>query len=193
MTKRFFDIALSCALLLGTLPVWIILMIAIPWGSPGGVFYLSPRVGKDGRVFRMIKFRTMRTDAWHLLDHGQREEMKKNFKLANDPRVTPLGAWLRRSSLDELPQLVNVLRGEMSLVGPRPKLPEEIGLYGELTHELLSVQPGMTGYWQVYRTSANSDASMREMDLHYIRKKSLALDLKLLFRTLFVVVRTINY
>jgi lipopolysaccharide/colanic/teichoic acid biosynthesis glycosyltransferase len=193
MMKRLFDIIISVIMLILTLPVWILIALAVRLDGRGSLFYCSPRVGKHGRVFRMIKFRTMSENGYDMLDHQQRTQLEEAFKLEKDPRVTRSGRWLRQWSLDELPQLLNVMYGDMSLVGPRPKLPEEIGLYGDRQQELLSVLPGITGYWQVYRTSANSDASMRAMDLHYVRTRTFGLDLQLLFRTVIVIMRTSNY
>lgn len=193
MIKRAFDIAASLVLLILVVPLWLCIIIAIVLESKGGPFYWSERVGKKGRQFRMLKFRTMYYDNSERLSPEQRLELKELFKTRNDPRVTVVGRMLRQFSLDEIPQLFNVMRGEMSLVGPRPKLPEEIDLYGKSVHELLSVAPGMTGYWQVYRTSANSDASMREMDLHYVRERTLWLDFRIMIRTILVVAQKTNY
>jgi lipopolysaccharide/colanic/teichoic acid biosynthesis glycosyltransferase len=193
MITRLRDILLAGILLLLLSPLWILAMIAIVCESRGNPFYLSDRVGRNGKLFTMLKFRTMYSNGSSLLTPEHNAELQRHFKVSIDPRVTRVGRWLRRSSLDEIPQLVNVLTGDMMLVGPRPKLPEEIGLYGPSKEELLSVLPGMTGYWQVHRTSANSDESMREMDLYYIRHKSAGLDIRLLFRTLMIVFGRGNY
>jgi lipopolysaccharide/colanic/teichoic acid biosynthesis glycosyltransferase len=128
-----------------------------------------------------------------ILDQRQLKDMKEKFKLKEDPRVTFVGKWLRKFSLDEIPQLLNVIKGEMSIVGPRPKLPEEIELYGDTKEELLSILPGITGYWQVYRKSANSDVFMREMDLYYVKKRNFSLDFKILIRTIIVIAKNTNY
>lgn len=127
-----------------------------------------------------------------MLTETERAEFKENFKLKGDPRITGIGKILRDYSLDELPQLCNVLAGEMSLVGPRPKLPEEIHLYGEKVDKLLSVKPGLTGYWQVHRISSASDENMRKMDMYYIDNRSLVLDLKLIAKTVVLVVKGAN-
>jgi lipopolysaccharide/colanic/teichoic acid biosynthesis glycosyltransferase len=191
--KRTLDIVASLFLLILAFPPLLLITAAIVLESKGGPFYWSLRIGKNGKTFRMLKFRTMHHESLQRLDHPQRLELKEQFKIRNDPRVTLVGRWLRQLSLDEIPQLYNVIRGEMSLVGPRPKLPEEIYLFGNSMQELLSVAPGITGYWQVYRSSANSDASMREMDLHYVRKHNLCLDFRIMIRTILVMARKTNY
>ena len=190
---RLRDMALGSILIVLISPFWLAAILAIVVESKGAPFYLSARIGRNGKPFRMVKFRTMYADGRSRLTAQQHDEFQKQFKISRDPRVTKVGQWLRRSSLDETPQLINVVRGEMSMVGPRPKLPEEIGLYGPSKAELLSVLPGMTGYWQVHRTSANSDASMREMDLYYVRHRSVGLDVRLIFRTFMVVFDRKNY
>jgi exopolysaccharide production protein ExoY len=152
------------------------------------------RVGCGGRVFACIKFRTMRPDAEQLLQEllqrnpALREQWQRDHKLADDPRVTPLGRWLRRSSLDELPQLLNVLRGEMALVGPRPITLDELRRYGRARWNYLSVLPGMTGLWQV--SGRNSTGYERRIDLDelYIKNRSVWLDLKILAKTVVVVI-----
>jgi lipopolysaccharide/colanic/teichoic acid biosynthesis glycosyltransferase len=148
--------------------------------------YRQQRVGKDGRLFHMLKFRSMYRDA----DQRRAELSAANeatgplFKMRNDPRVTRSGRFLRRTSLDELPQLLNVLRGEMSLVGPRPPLPSEVESYEEWQLGRLRAVPGMTGLWQVSGRSEVSFHDMVRLDLHYIRNWSLSLDLEILWRTL---------
>ena len=131
----------------------------------------------------MLKFRTMYQAGDELLSQKQLYEFKTNYKIKDDPRITPVGRWLRHTSLDELPQMINVLRGEMSLVGPRPKLPEEIDKLGEHADRLFSVLPGITGYWQIYRKTAASDLTMKEMELNYIQNRSLWTDCTILFLT----------
>jgi lipopolysaccharide/colanic/teichoic acid biosynthesis glycosyltransferase len=150
------------------------------------VLYRQQRVGKDGRLFYMLKFRSMFRDADRRRDAliAANEATGPLFKMRNDPRVTRVGRVLRRSSLDELPQLLNVLRGEMSLVGPRPPLPSEVEKYEAWQLGRLRAVPGMTGLWQV---SGRSDVSFHDMvrlDLHYIRNWSLSLDLEILWQTL---------
>ena len=152
------------------------------------------RVGCGGRVFACIKFRTMRPDAEQLLQEllqrnpALREQWQRDHKLADDPRVTPLGRWLRRSSLDELPQLLNVLRGEMALVGPRPITLDELRRYGRARWHYLSVLPGMTGLWQVSGRNGTGYERRIDLDELYIKNRSVWLDLKILAKTVVVVI-----
>jgi exopolysaccharide biosynthesis polyprenyl glycosylphosphotransferase len=167
-------------------PFFVAIAIAIKLDSPGPVFYRQERVGKDGARFGMLKFRSMRQDADRLLEalRQKNEATGPLFKMRDDPRVTRVGRILRRLSLDELPQLFNVLRGEMSLVGPRPPIPSEVAEYEEWQFGRLRAVPGITGLWQV---SGRSDVPFHDMvrlDLHYIRNWSLALDLAILLRTI---------
>ncbi|MEM7014589.1 MAG: sugar transferase [Verrucomicrobiota bacterium] len=179
----FFAIVLS--------PVLAFLALAIKLGSNGPVIFKQTRVGRNGRHFTLYKFRSMYVDAeerrQQLQDKNERDGPV--FKIKNDPRITTIGRFLRRSSLDELPQLFNVLKGEMSLVGPRPPLQSEVDEYHRFQRRRLSMPPGMTGLWQVSgRSNLSFDESM-ELDLSYIDNWSFWLDLKLLFRTAFAIVR----
>ena len=178
-------------LLLAMAPVLITLAIAVRTDG-GPIFYCQRRVGKHGKTFSMIKFRSMGLNA----DHRQAEFADRNqgsgplFKLHQDPRVTRVGAFLRKYSLDELPQLLNVLSGSMSLVGPRPPLPDEVACYSRDAQRKLLVKPGLTGLWQV---SGRSDLSWEEsvrLDLRYVENWSLSLDLVILLRTMTAVVRS---
>jgi len=152
------------------------------------------RVGSRGHLFRCLKFRTMCPDAERVLrqvledNPGLREEWQRSFKLARDPRVTPVGHWLRKSSLDELPQLLNVLRGDMALVGPRPITLTELRLYGPARWQYMSVLPGMTGMWQVSGRNRLSYERRVQLDDEYVRNRSLWLDCQILARTAWVVV-----
>jgi exopolysaccharide biosynthesis polyprenyl glycosylphosphotransferase len=184
--KRAFDLVAGTLILLLLAPVMLAIALAVKLDSPGPVFFLQERVGKDGRRFRMIKFRSMRRDADRLLAdlRDKNEASGPLFKMRNDPRITRVGRVLRRTSLDELPQLFNVLRGEMSLVGPRPPVPSEVAEYEDWQHGRLRAVPGMTGLWQV---SGRSDVPFHDMvrlDIHYIRNWSLALDLEIMLRTI---------
>lgn len=190
--KRIIDILLSAILLAVFLPLGIAAALLIMLDSKGAVIYKSRRMGLGGSEFYMYKFRTMLVDSDALLNDEDKEEFSRNFKLKNDPRITRVGGLLRRWSIDELPQFLNVLMGNMSLVGPRPKLPEEIHLYGEKAEKLLSVKPGMTGYWQVQRKSSASDEQMRNMDLYYIEKANWKLDTRILFKSALVLLRSDN-
>jgi exopolysaccharide biosynthesis polyprenyl glycosylphosphotransferase len=184
--KRATDLAFTCAGLLAIWPILLVIALMVRLDSPGPILYRQQRVGKDGRLFHMLKFRSMYRDA----DQRRAELSAANeatgplFKIRNDPRVTRVGRFLRRTSLDELPQLLNVLRGEMSLVGPRPPLPSEVESYEEWQLGRLRAVPGMTGLWQVSGRSEVSFHDMVRLDLHYIRNWSLSLDLEILWRTL---------
>ncbi len=184
--KRASDLALGSLALLALAPLLGVIAVAIKLDSPGPVLYRQQRVGKDGRRFWMFKFRSMRPDAERLLDalRAKNEATGPLFKMRADPRVTRVGRLLRRLSLDELPQLFNVLRGEMSLIGPRPPLPAEVEQYEDWQHGRLRVVPGMTGLWQVSGRSEVSFHDMVRLDLHYIRNWSLALDVEILLRTI---------
>lgn len=188
--KRAFDLTCGSLAVLGLSPIMLAIAILIKLDSPGPIFYSQERVGKDGKHFRMLKFRSMRPDADRLLAElkAKNEVSGALFKIKNDPRVTRIGRFLRRSSLDELPQVFNVLHGEMSLVGPRPPLPSEVATYEDWQLGRLRAVPGMTGLWQV---SGRSDVPFHDMvrlDLHYIRNWSLWWDLEIILRTIPAVV-----
>ncbi len=187
--KRIFDIVFSSTVMLLLLPLMLLISIAIKIDSPGPVLYSSERIGKKGWVFRCFKFRTMVRDA----DVRRAEVMHMNerdgvlFKMANDPRVTKLGRFLRKYSLDELPQFFNVLRGDMSVVGPRPPIASEVREY-KLSHlRRLSVTPGITGLWQVQGRQNPSFDSYVSLDVSYIENWSIWLDFKIIVRTIGVV------
>lgn len=192
--KRSLDILLSLIGIAATLPLLLLVAVAIRLESRGPVLFRQERVGRDGARFRVLKLRTMREDAEARLqeDPDLRATYRENgYKLASgeDPRVTPLGKWLRRTSVDELPQLLNVLRGEMSLVGPRPVVPEEVAEYGGDAGLVLSVRPGMTGLWQVSGRNAVDYPRRARLDAGYVREWSLLLDLRVLLRTPAAVAR----
>jgi exopolysaccharide biosynthesis polyprenyl glycosylphosphotransferase len=184
-TKRAMDLALACLALVMLSAGLAIIALAIKLDSPGPVLYRQRRVGKDGRHFWMYKFRSMRRDADRMVDslREMNEASGPLFKMRRDPRVTRVGAILRRLSLDELPQLINVLRGEMSLVGPRPPVPDEVEQYEDWQHGRLRALPGMTGLWQVSGRSELSFVEMVRLDLQYVRNWTLALDVQILWRT----------
>lgn len=186
--KRSIDIVVSLVLLLLLLPVLVAIAIAIRLDSPGSPVFAHRRLGRRGHHFDCFKFRSMLQDAEHLLhaDEALRHQYVTNhFKIPTeaDPRVTPLGRFLRRSSLDELPQLWNVLKGDMSLVGPRPIVALEGTYYGERLPELLSVRPGITGIWAVQGRSKVGYPARVNLELGYIEKRSLMLDVTILART----------
>ena len=184
--KRFVDLAVSAAGLLLLAPLFLLIAAAVRLDSPGPAFFLHERVGMGGKPLRVWKFRTMARNARELAERftpAQRREFERRFKLADDPRVTRVGAFLRRTSLDELPQLINVLRGEMSLVGPRPVVAEELERYGARGALLLGVRPGITGYWQVNDRGGLSYEARMEMELFYAGHCGPALDWKILRQT----------
>ncbi len=189
--KATFDKAIALAALAAAAPMLAIIAVVIRMDDGGPVLFRQLRVGKDGRQFALCKLRTMVPDAEarKLGLAARAEQAGPLFKLRDDPRVTGPGRWLRRWSLDELPQLLNVLSGEMSLVGPRPALPEEVAAYGDYVRRRLAVKPGMTGLWQV---SGRSDLSWDEavrLDLRYVENWSLMLDLQILWKTIAAVRR----
>ena len=191
LRKRTLDVVSSALLLLTLSPLVAVLMLLIVIDSSGGPLFSQRRVGLGGREFRFYKLRTMVRDAEARQDElaALNEADGALFKIRRDPRVTRIGGFLRQTSLDELPQLWNVLRGDMSLVGPRPPLPREVATYTPTQARRLSVTPGMTGLWQVGGRSDLPFEAAIALDLDYIDTWSLALDLRLLVQTLLVVVR----
>lgn len=187
--KRIADIAAAIVIGIAALPLIVAVALAVKIGMGGPVFYGHRRVGFGGRPFDCLKFRTMVTNgdevlARHLAaDPAAAEEWRLNRKLTNDPRVTRLGSLLRKSSLDELPQLLNILRGEMSCVGPRPVSAEELERYGAHVDEYLSARPGITGSWQVSGRSSVSYEDRIKLDADYVRKWSFGSDVLILLRT----------
>lgn len=186
---RALDVVLSALLLLLMLPLFLLIAAAIRLSGKGPVFFAHGRLGRDGATFPCLKFRTMAPNAEQLLaellasDPEIRLEWELNRKLKRDPRITAVGGLLRRTSLDEIPQLLNVLRGDMSLVGPRPIVRGEVPLYGRYYRDYLRVRPGITGLWQI---SGRNDTSYRRrvaLDVCYTRRRSLGLYLYVLWRT----------
>ncbi len=191
--KRIGDIVFSLIVLTLGSPIFILIGILVKLSSPGSVFYIQKRVGRNYREFGCIKFRTMYKDADDLLPNLlekyplMRKEFEKDFKLRQDPRITKLGRFLRRSSLDELPQFFNVLKGEMSVVGPRPIVSNEIIKYSLFMEEVISVRPGLTGLWQVGGRNNLSYKKRVELDLLYARNRNFLLDLEIIILTLGVL------
>jgi exopolysaccharide biosynthesis polyprenyl glycosylphosphotransferase len=185
LIKRSLDIFASLVILILSMPIWLVIMICIKFHDGGPIFFLHRLVGKDSRIFYAIKFRTMVVNAEELLkiDPKLSEKFKKNYKLKDDPRVTSAGKWLRKYSLDELPQFINILKGEMSLVGPRPAKEEELDRYGEFKEERLKVRPGVTGFWQVNGRSNTTYEERAQMDKFYIHKCNIWMDLTILLKT----------
>ncbi|MBE0416989.1 MAG: sugar transferase [Coriobacteriia bacterium] len=186
VVKRGFDLAIASSIVVAGLPLWLLVTLAIKLESRGPIFYKQARVGRHGEAFGMFKFRSMVDEADTRLEELLRDNEADGplFKMRNDPRVTRVGKWMRRYSIDEFPQLLNVIRGEMSLVGPRPPLISEADQYNDYHWRRMEVLPGMTGLWQV---SGRSDLKFDEMvrlDLFYIENWSVRLDLALLVRTI---------
>jgi lipopolysaccharide/colanic/teichoic acid biosynthesis glycosyltransferase len=197
--KKVIDVSLSLALIIILAPLLLLLCFLVRATSAGPALFRQKRLGQNMRPFTVLKLRTMCTDnddsihrkyMTHMLSAGQHGVGRDGlFKLDCDPRVTPLGRWLRRSSLDELPQLFNVLRGDMSLVGPRPVLPWEAQLFGVEYQHRFQVKPGITGLWQVSGRSRLSMRQALELDVEYALRHSLVLDLIIILRTVPAVLR----
>ncbi|MCD6382379.1 MAG: sugar transferase [Candidatus Hydrothermae bacterium] len=193
--KEIFDKIFAVFFIILTLPLFLVIAALVKLTSRGPVFYKQERLGYRGKPFRILKFRTMVVDAEKVLkdylkrNPQLREEYEKYFKLKKDPRITPLGRILRKTSLDELPQLFNILLGNMSVVGPRPIIQEEVAKYGENAEKLFSVKPGLTGLWQV---SGRADLTYDErvkLDMEYIERQSFFLDLFIILKTVPVIFR----
>lgn len=197
--KRLLDV--TCTLLLApvVLLVGVIVALCIKLDSPGPIFFRQKRIGQHGEVFELLKFRSMHLHSDQkahqetILKYMQGQKLNEDctngmsYKVVHDPRITRVGRFIRRTSLDEIPQFWNIVRGEMSLVGPRPPLPYEVAAYGPHERLRLSGKPGLTGIWQVYGRSRVSFQRMVEMDITYLHTQSLWLDLRIIFLTIPVV------
>lgn len=190
--KRVFDLSFSlCALIFG-LPIFACIALLIFCTSPGKIFYSHKRIGRGGKIFKCYKFRTMHPNAdarlQEILKNNEdlRKEWESTFKLKSDPRITPIGSFLRKTSLDELPQFWNVLKGDLSIVGPRPVVKEEVEKYlGLKAPKILSIRPGLTGPWQVSgRSNITCYQKRVELDEFYVDNHSLLLDVKLIAKTI---------
>ena len=184
--KRAFDIVASLCGILVLSPLFLIVAVAIFMDDPGPVLFFQDRIGREEGKFRLWKFRSMVINAEEKLSQlsdDERAEFAKDFKLKKDPRITRVGHFIRQTSVDELPQLFNVLRGDMSLVGPRPPLLEEREAYGQHLKKVMSVRPGLTGYWQVHGRNNTDYAERIEMQEYYIDHQSLMMDIQILFET----------
>lgn len=189
--KRLFDIIASALALVILSPLLLIIAICIKVDDPKGpVFYSQVRVGKDGKHFKMFKFRSMVTNADQLLEklRAKNEVDGAMFKIKNDPRITRVGRIIRKYSIDELPQLANVVLGSMSIVGPRPPLVSEVAEYTDYDKQRLMVKPGATGMWQVGGRNDVSFDEMVRLDLTYIQERSIWLDLKIMFETVKIMI-----
>ena len=192
-SKRFFEIIFSLFIIIFSFPIFILFAFLIKLSSKGPIFYDQTRLGKNKKPFKCIKFRTMSEESDDILknllikDKELREEFEKTQKLKNDPRITPIGKFLRKTSLDELPQFLNVLKGEMSVVGPRPIIEEEKVRYGKNLNKVLSIKPGITGLWQVSGRNNLSYERRVFLDLIYVNDRNFYMDFNILIRTIGVV------
>ena len=190
--KRFLDIMLALVGMIVLSPVFLIIALAIKLESKGPVFFKHTRIGKDGKIIKIYKFRSMVDNAENLIKSftpEQMKEYKENYKLSNDPRVTKVGKFIRKTSLDELPQLINILKGDLSIIGPRPVVAEELKRYGSNIEKFLSVTPGLTGFWAANGRSCTSYEQRMQMELFYIDNLSLKLDVKVFFKTIEAVIK----
>lgn len=192
--KRTFDILVSGLSLFLLSPIFLIIALLIKMDSKGKVFYKHKRIGKDGEYIYLYKFRSMYSDSKERLeellkDPKVRKEWEENYKLDNDPRITKIGDILRKTSLDELPQLLNILNGDMSIVGPRPVIEDELEKYGSNKQKFLSVTPGLTGWWACNGRSCTSYDDRMKLELFYIDNRSILLDLKVIYKTFISVIK----
>ena len=190
--KRIIDFTASLIGIILLSPVFLIISIMIKFDSKGPIVFGHIRKGLHGKDIRVYKFRTMYENSKEIFDNFTEEQKKEiyiNFKLDNDPRITKLGHFLRKTSLDELPQLFNILKGDMSIVGPRPIVEGEIERYGKYSKKLFSVMPGLTGYWQANGRSDTTYEERVAMDMYYIDNRSTVLDIKIIFKTFISVIK----
>lgn len=190
--KRIFDVLSASLAVIVLSPVFLVTFILIKLDSKGSAMFGHKRIGMNGEIISVYKFRSMVINAQEILENftpEQKAEFEKNFKLENDPRITKIGEFLRKSSLDELPQLFNILKGNMSVVGPRPIVEKEVEKYGEYSEKLFSVKPGLTGYWQANGRSDTTYEERVKMDMYYIDNRSFLLDIKIIFQTVISVIK----
>lgn len=189
ISKRLLDIICSLLGLIMLSPILLVVSILIKLESKGAVIFSQARVGLNGKEFKMYKFRSMVQNAEELKDKlAQKNEMSgPMFKMKDDPRITKVGKFIRKTSIDEIPQLINILKGEMSLVGPRPSLPKEVSKFEPWMMDRLNVKPGLTCYWQVSGRNNIDFEDWMKLDLKYVEDRNFLLDLKLIFKTFFVL------
>ena len=190
--KRVFDLVSSTIGLIMLSPIFLILAIIVKLDSKGPVFFAHTRYGKNGKKFKMYKFRTMYENAQDMINDftpEQMKEWKENFKLQDDPRITKVGKFLRKTSLDELPQLLNIVKGELALIGPRPVVKDELEKYGENAEKFLSVTPGLTGNWAASGRSNTTYEERMEMELWYVDNISFKTDIQIFFKTIVAVIK----
>lgn len=190
--KRVIDVILASVALILLSPLFAIIAIAIKIDSKGPVFFAHKRIGKNGKIIKLYKFRSMVINAEELIKSFTPEQMreyKENYKLTNDPRITKVGKFLRKTSLDELPQLINIINGDLSIIGPRPLVADELEKYGVNKDKFLSVTHGLTGYWAANGRSNTTYEQRMEMELYYIDNLSLKMDIKVFFKTILSVLK----
>ena len=190
--KRIMNLLCSFVCIIILSPFFLIMSIFIKITSKGPVFFIHERVGLNGKKFKLIKFRTMVNNAEEMIasfSPEQKKEWEENYKLKDDPRITKIGKFLRRTSLDELPQLINILKGDMSIVGPRPVVDEELNWYGDKKDKLLSVKPGLTGWWAVNGRSNVPYPERCDLELYYVDHISFALDAIIILKTLGAIIK----
>lgn len=187
--KRVIDVVCSFVGVLVLSPLFVVIAIIIKFTSKGPVFFSQKRVGRDGKEFKMYKFRSMVVNAEELKEKlaAQNEMSGPMFKMKDDPRVTKVGKFIRKTSIDELPQLLNVLKGDMSLVGPRPSLPKEVAQFEDWMYRRLEVKPGLTCYWQVSGRNNIDFEDWMKLDIRYVDERSTLIDIKLIFKTVGVL------
>ena len=190
--KRSFDIISASIGILFLLPLFIVLSILVKLDSKGPIFFSHKRIGKNGKIIGIYKFRSMVSNSEEIFKNfteEQKKEFEKNFKLDDDPRITKIGGFLRKTSLDELPQLLNIIKGDMSVVGPRPIVRAEVEKYGVCADKLFSVKPGLTGFWQANGRSDTTYEERVQMDMYYIDNRSFLLDIRIILKTVISVIR----
>ena len=195
LVKRVIDIFFSVLGFLALVPLILIIKIAyMISGDFNSIFYSHERIGKNGKPFKMFKFRTMVMNSQEILeellkDKNYKKEWEENHKFENDPRITKVGNLLRKTSLDEIPQIINILKGDMSIIGPRPMLQEEVDAYGKNKDKLLSMRPGLTGWWACNGRSCTTAKKRKELELYYIDNCSILLDVKIICKTIVAVLK----
>ena len=190
--KRSFDIISASIGILFLLPLFIVLAILVKLDSKGPIFFSHKRIGKNGKIIGIYKFRSMVSNSEEIFKNfteEQKKEFEKNFKLDDDPRITKIGGFLRKTSLDELPQLLNIIKGDMRVVGPRPIVRAEVEKYGVCADKLFSVKPGLTGFWQANGRSDTTYEERVQMDMYYIDNRSFLLDIRIILKTVISVIR----
>ena len=191
--KKILDFSFSLFFLIACTPIFILISLLIKFSSRGPIFFLQERIGKNNITFKCIKFRTMHPEAKDILenlmmkDSKFRDEFEKTHKIKNDPRITTIGKFLRKTSLDELPQFINVLRNEMSIIGPRPIVNKEKKKYGNNLKKVLSIKPGITGLWQVSGRNNLTYKTRVKLDLNYVENYNFLMDMRILIRTMGVI------